>query len=169
MLLVKGPNVMRGYLGSEATKQLEIALFERGSIDYVVRDLQTAPADPPSGIFDRASGRETKKREPGRPPNSWLGRVVVYRHGSLRFPVDVELIDENGRRERRRWDGTGHAQAFEHHGTARLVSVVVDPDRQVLLDSDLLNNAASLRPGTPDRVFERALYTSGLVLHAVGP
>ena len=161
--------VMREHLGSEAARELESALFERGTIDYLVRDLQNAPADPPSGVFDLASGRETKARDPARPPPSWLGRVVVYRRGTLKLPVEVELIDEHGGRQRRRWDGREASRVFDYRGHARLVSAVVDPDRRILLDTDLTNNAVSREPSSAIRSLERAAYARGLVMHLVRP
>jgi len=88
---------------------------------------------------------------------------VVYRHGSVELPVEVEFVDEGGGRTRQRWDGHDAFRVFQWSGSAPLVSVVVDPDGQVLLDGDLLNNAASSRPSSAWRVFERGTYALQLI------
>jgi hypothetical protein len=161
--------VMREVLGEDAADNLEDALFHRGWVDYVVRDLQTARVRPPGGIFDRASGRETVPREATGSASEWVGRVLVFRHGSLRFPVDVELVSRDGRRTRRHWNGRGTWTSIEYRGPSPLVGAVVDPDQRIALDDNLLNNAISSSPGGAPRSLERGLYAAELLLGALGP
>jgi hypothetical protein len=47
--------------------------------------------------------------------------------------------------------------------------VIVDPERKVLLDDNLLNNAVSREPPGVDRVSERATYLAQLLLAFFGP
>ncbi len=155
---------VRGRLGEAAARNLERALFERASVDYLVRDVQNAPADPRAGVFDEGSGRRTVPRQEVRPARRYAGRAVVLRHGELELPVEIELGFESGKTERRRWDGQGTRYVVDYEGPEKLVRVRVDPERRVLLDDDLGNNALATAPqGTP-RVLERLLYVSQLLL-----
>jgi hypothetical protein len=155
---------VRGRLGDAAARNLERALFERAGVDYLVRDVQLAAADPRAGIFDEGSGRRTVPRSELRPPPRWAGHAIVLRHGELELPVDIELRFEDGHVERRHWDGVGALYQVKYEGPSELVGVTVDPERRVLLDEDLTNNAAATKEqGTP-RVLERLLYYAQLSL-----
>ncbi len=161
--------VMQEELGAEAATALSSALFARGTVDYLVREVSNAPEPSAAGVFDGPSGREQKKPEPPHAPGQYASRVVVYRHGSLELPVDIELIFEDGSRERRHWDGHGFTHNVDHAGPSPIVAVNVDPEQRILLDDDLTNNWRSTT-GTPaPRAFERALYAAQLLLGEVGP
>jgi Peptidase family M1 domain len=162
-------DVMKRELGTEVAAVLESALFERGHVDYVARELSSVPADPEGGIFDGPHGRETRKPTPKRPAARWLGRVVVYRHGTLELPVDIDLIAEDGSRRREHWDGHGLAHAIDYSGASRLTAVQVDPERRILLDDDLMNNALSDHPARASRVWEGVTYAAELLLSGLGP
>jgi hypothetical protein len=71
--------------------------------------------------------------------------VLVRRRGVLRFPVDVDLIGEDGTTQRVRWDGRDSSARLPWRGKSRLVRAVVDPEHKVLLDDDLSNNARTVR------------------------
>jgi hypothetical protein len=157
-------DAVRGRLGAAAARNLERALFERGSVDYLVRDVQSVASDAHAGIFDEASGRRTIPRSEVRPAARYFGRAVVLRHGSLELPVQIELRLEDGRRERRRWDGEGTRYVVSYEGTSPLVGVTVDPESRVLIDDDLLNNASARKDEGAPRSLERLLYVAELLL-----
>lgn len=159
---------IRAELGEQAATALEVALVRRGRVDYLVRELQTTRDRPAAGVFDREGKRSTVS--PGEPkPGRWHGRVVIYRHGDIELPVDIELVDENGKRTRQRWDGHGSHRVIDWLGDAPLAHAVVDPDQRVLLDDDLMNNAAARETTPAARTFERALYFSELALAWIAP
>lgn len=149
---------VRRFVGPDAARALERALLERGTVDFVARDVQTAPTRSPAGIFDFEGGRETLNPTTTSDALGWVGRAVVLRRGSVELPVEVEFIDEAGGRTRQHWDGHGSFRVFEWRGEARLVAVRVDPDAKVLLDGNLLNNSVSLERVPARRTFERSLY-----------
>ncbi len=157
---------IRELLGEEAAENLELALFERGSVDYTASGILSSRVREPTGVFDRESGRETL--EPAEGGTSYLSRVLIHRHGRLRFPVEVELVFEDGSRVRQRWDGRGNWTAITHTGPSRLVSAVVDPDRRISLDDNLLNNATRLNTAS-GRVRERATFVAQALLTGVLP
>ncbi len=155
---------VRGRLGDDAARNLERALFERGNVDYLVRDVQSVPGDPRAGVFDEASGRRTVARSELRPPARWVGRAVILRRGTLEFPVRIRLDFEDGSSQTRDWNGEGSHHVVTYEGPSQLTSVTVDPERRVLLDDDLTNNADAVRPQGSPRSLERLLYWAELAL-----
>jgi hypothetical protein len=155
-------------LGPDAARVLEVALNQRGRVDYLVRDLENARERTPAGIFDQDGKRETVT-ETETVPERFRARAVIYRHGSLVLPVEIALIDERGTVTRQKWDGSGSFRVVEHRGPSPIARVVVDPEQRVLLDDNLLNNAIATAPSYPYRTLERASYAATLALSVLGP
>jgi hypothetical protein len=162
--------VLREVMGDEAESFARTALLEGGTIDFVAKDLRSLPVRPKAGVFDGPRGRvEEPAPEHGGTPSKWASRVLVFRHGSLRVPVDVALSFEDGTRTMRHWDGRGKRQTFDVESKSPLVAVQVDPELRVLLDDDLVNGAVRRdRPGAA-RIVERATYAGELLLGVLGP
>ena len=161
--------VVREVMGDDAADFLRTALLEGGTVDFVAKDLRSLPVRAEAGVFDRASGRTEKAPLDPAHDDKWVSRVLVFRHGSLRAPVDVELAFDDGTRSRRRWDGRARRESIGVESKSPLVAVNVDPDHRILLDDDLTNG--SVRRGRPStvRVVERAVYAAELLLGALGP
>jgi hypothetical protein len=161
--------VMQDELGADAARALSLALFSRGSVDYLVREISNAPEPTAAGVFDGPGGRQQKKPDPPHAIGQYAGRAVVYRHGTLELPVDIDLICEDGTRQRRHWDGHGFTHAVDYAGPSPISAVVVDPEQRILLDDDLTNNWVNSQTVRAPREFERGLYAAQLLLGAVGP
>jgi hypothetical protein len=161
---------LRTELGDEAARAAQGALFERGWVDYVVRDLETTPLARPAGVFDSDAGRKEHRvvERDDSQPTQWVGRVLVFRHGNLHFPVDIDLYAEDGSTTRHRWDGSGDWIALDYRGTSPLVGAWIDPRRKVALDQDLTNNVCNSRPASRARILERASYAAFLLLSGLG-
>ena len=72
--------------------------------------------------------------------------VVVRRLREGIFPVDVVVTFENGERQQWRWDGRESWKTYEADRPVRAVSAEVDPDRVLLLDTNVTNNSVTLQP-----------------------
>ena len=72
--------------------------------------------------------------------------VVVRRHGDGVFPVDVLTEFEDGSARRETWDGTGRWTAFTYELDTRATRAFVDPERVLLLDTNVTNNSRTLTP-----------------------
>jgi hypothetical protein len=155
-------------LGPAAAQALQVGLNERGRVDYLVRDLENARERAPGGVFDRDGKRETVQ-ETSAVPERFRARAVIYRHGSLAFPVEILLVDEQGATTRKTWDGQGAFHVVEHRGPSPIERVVVDPEHRVMLDDNLLNNATAATRRYPFRTLERTSYAATLVLAGLGP
>jgi len=162
-------SVMQSELDSRAVTALTLALSERATIDYLVREISNAPISAAAGVFDGPNGREQRKPEAPHEAAQYSSRVVVYRHGTLQLPVEIELGFEDGTRQRRHWDGSGFTFNADNVGPSRLVSVNVDPEQRILLDADRSNNWLSTQGNSGPHVRERALYATQLLLGAFGP
>lgn len=170
-------DVMRETLGEEAAEALRVAIFEQGSVDYIVEDFFSSGSPPASlvGGAARSSGAS------GAPPTSadegadsssegGHGYALVRRRGSLALPVFVDLIGEDGRTERVRWIPREGFAALPYAGPSPLAAVVIDPERRILLDEDLSNNAARRdRSRVGLRVLERAVFAAELGLLVAVP
>jgi len=162
-------NVMQTELDSRAVTALTRALSERATVDYLVREISNAPVSAPAGVFDGPGGREQKKPEAPHEATEYTSRVVVYRHGTLELPVDIELRFEDGTLQLRHWDGSGFTFNVDNVGPSKLASVYVDPEQRILLDDDRSNNWLTTRSNSAPRVSERALYAAQVLLGAFGP
>lgn len=151
-----GPDALigsiRAHLGERAATALERALFERGSVNYAVRDL--------SSVEVRGGAPDSRRYE---------GRVTVVRQGTLELPVDVLLVAEDGSRHTFPWDGTGPVRSFSYRGGSPLAHAVIDPEHRVLIDDALFDNYARATPSRLPRVHERLSYWAALLLGGVTP
>ncbi len=161
--------VMQEELGADAASALSTALFARGTVDYLVREISNAPEPSAAGVFDGPDGRQKRKPDAPHAIGQYVGRVVVYRHGTLELPVDIELTCEDGTRQRQHWDGHGFTHNVDYAGPSPIVTVSVDPEQRILLDDDLSNNWVSTKTVRAPRNFERGLYVAQLLLGAAGP
>jgi hypothetical protein len=76
--------------------------------------------------------------------------VVARRLQAGQFPVDVLVTFTNGEQARERWDGLARWQQYTIDKPVQAVSVVVDPERVLLLDTNYTNNSRALEPATED-------------------
>ena len=72
--------------------------------------------------------------------------VVVRRHGDGIFPVDVLTEFEDGSTRRETWDGAGRWTAFTYELDTRATRAFVDPERVLLLDTNVTNNSRTFTP-----------------------
>jgi len=142
---------LRDELGEPAARAFERVVFERGRVNFAVRELAAARA--PSA--NERSG--------------YVNRLVVHRQGDLELPVEVRLTMQDGTVHLEHWDGAGATFTFERRGPSPLVRADVDPEHRVLLDDDLLDNAATLAPGSLARARERLGYFGALLLGGFTP
>ncbi|HVJ91979.1 MAG TPA: hypothetical protein VM580_19395, partial [Labilithrix sp.] len=126
----------------------------------------------PAGMFDREGKRETISPDATKNPNRHDGWVLVVRRGTLRFPVEIELVAKDGSRSRVKWNGESESYRIPYSGTSALHSAIVDPDHRILIDDHPENNFTTV-PGHPSagapRVFERATFWAATLLGGLAP
>ncbi len=72
--------------------------------------------------------------------------VVVRRLEAGQYPVDVLTTFANGEQVREKWDGLARWQNFAYDKPYKAVSVQIDPERVLLLDTNYTNNSMTLAP-----------------------
>ncbi len=72
--------------------------------------------------------------------------VVARRLEAGQFPVDVLVTFSNGEQVRETWDGLARWQTFTFDRPVPAVSVKVDPERVLLLDTHYTNNSRLMAP-----------------------
>jgi hypothetical protein len=158
-------------MGNEAGQALRVALFDKGWVDFKVAAISSHAQHAPAGIFDRDGKRATSPPDTAT-SGKYAGWVLVSRRGTLRLPVEVELIAEDGTRTRVPWDGSTDSVRIPYAGASALRAAVVDPESRVLLDQDPENDFATApgrAGGGAPRTLERTTYWSELILGAVAP
>ena len=90
---------------------------------------------------DRGFGEDELDETKAR---SWKTKVLVRRRGEIALPVVIELRFEDAPPERISWDGATRWKRIEITRPRRLLAATVDPDDELLLDVNRLNNARRL-------------------------
>jgi hypothetical protein len=79
-------------------------------------------------------------------PSLFANKVSIRRLGAFRFPVDVEILFEDGEVIRESWDGQESWKRFTYLKPVRVSSATVDPDKKIPLDRSYTNNSRTLEP-----------------------
>ena len=102
------------------------------------------------------------------PGDRWLTTAVVRRRGApIEVPVEIEFRFP-GTSRRGRWDGAGAAVRFAVQSDRPPTGVLVDPERKVLLDRNLLDNGwRSADPSFTDGVGDETFALFGGLLEVL--
>ena len=109
--------------------------------DYEVTSMVSQPVTVPRG-----RGADTSRVEDAE--RRFESVIVVSRLGEVVLPVDVRLEFADGDTMRMTWDGKGRVLRIRETRPARVVRAEVDPDRKLLVDVNIINNARAESVGT---------------------
>lgn len=158
--------VFREELGADAAENMRAAFFDRAWVDYGIGDVVSSEREPLQGVF----GDPEKPTTAPVVDTRYEGRVMVRRRGTLVFPVDIDIVAEDGTAKRVHWDGQGTTFEIPYTGDQRIAYVVVDPERRVYLDTNLLDNARGANPRMlGSRVMSRGVMFSEALMHFLAP
>ena len=110
-----------------------------GALDYAV-EVSTRRVPQPEGIFTQG-GRHVWK-EAGEGEGLYENLVTVRRLGEVIFPVRLLVEFENGERVTEEWDGQYRWQRYSYLRPYKIGRAQIDPEKQVWLDVNFLNNSA---------------------------
>ena len=159
---------LRAELGDVAADAFQVAVFDRGRVNYTVREISWAKNRSPAGYFERATGRAYERGSPSE-QERYHTKITIYRQGELVLPVDVALIAGDGSRRLEHWDGRGSSRSFSYEGAMPLAQVVIDPEHRILIDDDLFDNSAATAGAWLVRSRERLAYFAALALGGFTP
>ena len=135
---INGANIMTT-ISSAAGQDLSWAFItasEEAPIDYAVTDLNSAAGSCSSPCFD--TNVTVSRRGPLPISGRATPRVGKFESGDA---LTLRVSFENGAQVDARWDGRDESRSFRFQGPAPAVAAIIDPDRVVALDENLLNNA----------------------------
>ena len=127
--------VLNEVTGQDHTWFVDQVYRSSNTFDYAVERFTSAP------ISVRGIDTELKLQQV-----TYRTTVVVRRLEAGLFPVDVMVTFANGEQAREKWDGRGRWQQFTFDRPSRAVSVQIDPERVLLLDTNYTNNSRTLEP-----------------------
>ena len=160
-------------MGDEAAEVLRDALFDKGWVDFGIEALSSHGVHPAAGIFDDKDGKRATTAADHGTPAKYEGWVLVVRRGTLRIPVDVQLVTDDSRTKTIvHVDATSDSVRIPYSGTSPLRAAIIDPEHRVLLDENPENDFAAApgqSGGGAPRTLERATYWSELLLGALAP
>lgn len=152
--------------GQDLNEFFQQALYTNAVLDYSVAQVFSREVEAPQGYdFDFRVGEEEKTAADSASTHHaesdslaaaldsalsqetsqlYQSGVNIRRLGDFTFPVEVEVVFDNGEVVRETWDGKALWKKFLYTKTARLVSATVDPDHKVALDVNYTNNSKVL-------------------------
>ena len=140
--------------GEDLNWFFEQALYSNAEIDYSVSFIRAREVKDPKG-FDFSMTREdllsdsdvdTEDDDRDDKDKTWENEVRVRRLGDFVFPVELEVVFDDGEVVRETWDGQGLWTKYFYTRQSKIVSAQVDPDYKVVLDVDWVNNSKTLEP-----------------------
>jgi len=140
----------RAALGNDVDEYLGQVFDGTGLLDYAVTRVD-ASVLPAFAGYDLVAGKaETPvaSGESGAEAVRYRNEVVVERLGTVALPVVVQATFDDGSMTRVTWDGRDRWQRFQFTGAQPIAWAVVDPDHDLSLDANWLNNSRMRRPGT---------------------
>jgi len=112
------------------------AVYGTQTLDYEVLDIRS----------DRLDWYEKKPPPEKQGQTLFRDTVLIHRKGDFVFPVTVEIKFDNGEKVREHWDGRDRWVRYSYAKKAKVISVEVDPDRNIWLDKDFFNNSQKTAP-----------------------
>ncbi len=154
-------------IGGNILSIFKQCLYTTDICDYLVSEILNNKMSTPTGLFDAANGNHTFEK--GKITDQYHSEVILYRKGDMIFPLEIEIVFDNGDKITEQWDGSDRRKVFEYEGSRRVVSAHIDPQQKVLLDLDLNNNSLTLEPKTSPllRYATRAVYWIQNILQTV--
>ncbi|MFQ5668445.1 MAG: M1 family metallopeptidase, partial [Candidatus Binatia bacterium] len=136
--------------GDNLTWYFDQVIAGTGTLDYAVTSVEAEETTGLAGYpFVDGQVEAEKTPVPAAPQaRRYHNEVVVERLGSVRMPVDVQIVFDDGTVTNEHWDGRDRWKRFEYTGTQRVRWAVADPNRTMPLDVNRLNNSRMRTAGT---------------------
>ncbi|MBI4809899.1 MAG: M1 family metallopeptidase [Ignavibacteriales bacterium] len=143
--------------GQDLNWFFEQALYSNAVLDYSIDVVSCKEIEKDKGFdysFSTQDAIEGKELTHNTMENEkdgeklYLNIVKVRRLGAFKFPLELEMVFENGEKIRERWDGQELWMKYRYIKSTKLVSATVDPDYKIPLDINLINNSKTIEHQT---------------------
>jgi len=115
-------------------------------LDYAATGVSSRIPDIAGGVFGAPDDRrmvKRKKSEDRAADTGFENKILVRRLGEFVLPQEIELRYKSGPAIRKTWDGQYRWMRLEETGS-RLLSVRVDPEGKLALDTNQTNNSRTV-------------------------
>ena len=112
------------------------AVYGTQVLDYKVRKAESTRVD-----WANKDAPDDKKGE-----TLYETQILLQRLGDFVLPVTAQVKFDNGETLRETWDGRDRWKRFVYLKKAKVLSVEIDPDHQITMDRDYLNNSITTEP-----------------------
>lgn len=112
-------------------------------VDYRVYQIYNRRMLKDTGIFGKRDSRKFKKRE--LVEDVYRSTVALERLGEAIVPVEILVHFEDGTEVTEYWDGKDRAKDLIYERSSKVEWAYIDPERKILMDSNLLNNSLSTK------------------------
>ncbi|HLI62026.1 MAG TPA: M1 family metallopeptidase [Terriglobales bacterium] len=130
-------NTVSQVAGQDLSWYWNQAVYGTQMLDYDVERADSTPVK----WYD-----ENLEEEKGQ--TEYETQVILHRKGDFIFPVEAVVKFDDGETTRERWDGKERWVRYVYRKKAKVESVQIDPDYQVTLDNNYLNNSRVSEPQT---------------------
>ena len=144
--------------GSDLSWFFDQALYSNSILDYAVSSVSSKEVAKGQGYdYNFATDKAGQKKkwdaglggltkEPSKDEKKLYETVVkVRRLGGFTFPVELEVVFENGEKVREKWDGKDTWKSFTYVKPSKLAYATVDPDKKIPMDINWGNNKRTLK------------------------
>lgn len=138
--------VVNEVTGQDYTWFFDAVYRSSNKFDYALESITSTPVET-RHFVDTPEG--TPKFETNTVEGVFHSVVVARRLEAGQYPVDVVITFANGEQVREHWDGLARWQPFSYDRPYKVVSAEVDPERQLLLDTNFTNNSKTVEPQGP--------------------
>ncbi|MBI4553307.1 MAG: M1 family metallopeptidase [Candidatus Latescibacteria bacterium] len=139
-------NTVNEVTGKDMTWFFQNTWYSSNVFDYRIADATSEPVKEAKGIFNfNGKPQGGKGAEEQRGKKMYETRVRVAREGEAIFPVEVQMVFENGEVVNERWDGRYRWAEYRYTKPSKLRSATVDPNHILVMDINSNNNSRVLR------------------------
>jgi len=136
-------DVVSEFPGQDMSWLLDQFIYGSGKLDYAISKVSSRRERKPQGWFYG----HYKEWEPKKSKEDlYESEVLVRRLGEVKIPVDIEVVFENEKVIREKWDGQYRWKKFKYKGPFKIKAAVVDPEFKLVLDVNRTNNSMMMKP-----------------------
>lgn len=115
-------------------------------LDYAVTKIINEKLPSPQGMFGQTANELAYKD--GTAAGARQSVIEIQRKGDWIFPVEIQVLLEDGTTETRYWDGIDGSYRWTILDKPPVVQARIDPYQKIGVDLDQNNNSLTLKPGT---------------------
>lgn len=132
----------RGFDFDLSTEESDSAQTEEAPEADTVKTNGTTASAAAEDSLENAKTDTGKEEE----PKLYYSGVNIRRLGEFKFPVEIEILFDDGEKIVEHWDGREMWKKYRYTRPAKLVSATIDPERKILLDVNFTNNSRAVKP-----------------------